>query len=290
LALSRIGSAWQKRSRERDRYGIDRNGAVIRVGIGGWTYQPWRGTFYPKGLRQADELSHAAGRLGAIEINGTYYRLQKPESFAKWRDATPDGFRFTLKASRYCTNRRDLREAEESIGRFLGQGIVELGDKLGPIFWQFMPTKKFDADEFADFLAMLPGKQDGIPLRHALEVRHESFVCPEFIALARKHNAAIVTAHSERYPHIADQTADFAYARLLGAREEIATGYPDAELDAWAATARDWRDGKHPEGPDYAAPQAPVGTNRDVYLFFINGAKVRAPAAAEALIARLDAG
>jgi uncharacterized protein YecE (DUF72 family) len=246
--------------------------AAIRIGIGGWTYKPWRGTFYPKGLRQADELGYAANRLGAIEINGTYYRLQKPESFAKWRDAAPEGFRFTIKASRFCTNRRNLREAGESVERFLGQGLTELGDKLGPLFWQFMPTKKFDGEEFAGFLEMLPAQWEGVPLRHALEVRHESFACPEFVALARKHKAAIITAHSENYPELDEQTADFAYARLLRAREDIPTGYPEDELDRWAETARGWNG----------------GGQREVYLFFINGAKVRAPAAAEALIAKLD--
>ncbi|MGP1281676.1 MAG: DUF72 domain-containing protein [Parasphingopyxis sp.] len=258
----------------------------IRAGIGGWTYKPWRGTFYPKGLRQADELDYAASRLGAIEINGTYYRLQKPESFAKWRDATPDGFKFTVKASRYCTNRKDLRETEESIGKFLGQGIAELGDKLGPLFWQFMPTKKFDPEEFGAFLAMLPKQHAGIELRHALEVRHESFVCAAFVELARQHNAAIVCAHSGKYPRIDDQTADFSYARLLGAREDVETGYPEAELDAWADTARTWAEGRRPDGPAYLAPEEPAPDGRDVYMFFINGAKVRAPAAAQALIAR----
>ncbi len=260
----------------------------IRVGIGGWTFKPWRGTFYPAGLRQADELSHAASRLGAIEINGTYYRLQKPESFATWRDATPEDFRFTVKASRYCTNRKDLRETGESIEKFCGQGLVELGDKLGPLFWQFMPTKKFDEDEFAAFLAMLPTKWDGIRLRHALEVRHESFCCPEFVALARKHNTAIICAHSEKYPQISDQTADFSYARLLCAREDVATGYPDGELDDWASTAQDWHDDKQPTEPAPVASSSGLARNRAVYMFFINGAKIRAPAAAEALIARLS--
>lgn len=258
----------------------------IRAGIGGWTYKPWRGTFYPEGLRQADELGYAAGRLGAIEINGTYYRLQKPESFAKWRDAAPDGFKFTVKASRYCTNRKDLRETGESIEKFLGQGIAELGDKLGPLFWQFMPTKKFDPEEFGAFLAMLPKSWQGLPLRHALEVRHESFVCAEFVELARKHDAAIICADSEKYPQIADQTADFSYARLLGAREDVATGYPGPELDRWADIARAWRDGRQADGMDCLAPATPAPDGRDVYVFFINGAKVRAPAAAEALIAR----
>jgi len=207
--------------------------AAIRIGIGGWTYKPWRGTFNPKGLRRADELDYAASRLGAIEINGTYYRLQKPASFAKWRDAAPDGFQFTVKASRYCTNRKDLRATGESIERFLGHGLTELGDKLGPLFWQFMPTKRFDPGEFGAFLAMLPQSHGGVKLRHALEVRQQSFVCEEFVAMARKYNAAIICAHSEKYPKVADQTADFSYTRLLCAREG-----PRARCGAGADRAR----------------------------------------------------
>lgn len=260
----------------------------IRAGIGGWTYKPWRGTFYPEGLRQADELDYAAGHLRAIEINGTYYRLQKPESFAKWRGAAPDGFKYTIKASRYCTNRKDLRETGESISKFLGQGIAELGDKLGPLFWQFMPTKRFDPDEFGVFLEMLPERHEGLKLQHALEVRHESFVCAEFVELARKHKAAIVFADSEKYPMIADQTADFSYARLLGAQEEIETGYPEDVLDHWSDVAKAWRDGGQPDGFDYLAAKPKAGNGRDVYMFFINGAKVRAPAAAQALMMRID--
>ena len=260
----------------------------IRAGIGGWTYKPWRGTFYPSGLRQADELAYATERLGAIEINGTYYRLQKPESFAKWRDAAPDGFQFTLKASRYCTNRKDLRETGESIEKFCNQGIAELGDKLGPIFWQFMATKKFDAEEFEAFLAMLPAEWAGVPLRHAVDVRHVSFQCPEFIAIARKYKTAIVCADSDTYPQLADQTADFAYARLMRSRETVTTGYTANELDNWSRTAKAWQKGEQPDGLLYASPEkVSLDQNRDAYIFFISGAKVRAPAAAEALIDRI---
>jgi len=239
----------------------------IRCGIGGWTFKPWRGTFYPDGLRQADELQYAGEHLGAIEINGTYYRLQKPESFAKWHDSVPDGFKFTIKASRYCTNRKNLRETEESIGRFMKQGLVELGDKLGPLFWQFMPTKQFDPEEFEGFLQMLPKDLEGIALRHALEVRHESFLCPEFVDLARKYNAAIICTHSGKFPQIDEQTADFSYARLMCSKEDVETGYSAADLKHWADTAKTWNAG-----------------SRDVYMFFISGAKVRAPAAAQALM------
>lgn len=259
----------------------------IRCGIGGWTFVPWRGTFYPKGLRQADELKYAGEHLGAIEINGTYYGTQKPESFAKWHEAVPDDFKFTVKASRYCTNRKDLREAGESIEKFLGQGLVELGDKLGPLFWQLMPTKSFDAAEFEGFLKMLPEKLEGLPLRHALEVRHESFLCPEFVELARSYNAAVVCTHSEKYPQISDQTGDFSYARLMCSREDIETGYSSSELDAWAKTAKDWSNGNLPEDVGYITSPVPLVTGRDVYMFVISGAKIRAPAAAQALMARI---
>ena len=262
----------------------------IRIGIGGWTYAPWRGPFYPKGVTQAKELEYAAARLGAIEINGTYYRLQSPKSWEAWGRSAPDGFQFSVKASRYCTNRKDLREAGESIDTFLGQGLTLLGDKLGPILWQFMPTKRFDADEFGAFLDMLPRRRDGIALRHAVEPRHESFRDPAFIAMARKAGVSIVFAQSADYPEIADLTADFAYARLQCSREEIETGYTPAEIDRWATVAREWAKGEAPKGLDYAgAPGDGAGPVRDVYLFFISGAKVRNPAAAEALIGALGA-
>jgi len=260
----------------------------IRCGIGGWTFAPWRGTFYPKGLRQADELKYAGAHLGAIEINGTYYSTQKPQSFANWHDAVPEGFKFAVKASRYCTNRKDLREAGESIEKFTGQGLIELGDKLGPLFWQFMPTKRFDAEEFEGFLKMLPEKLEGRVLRHALEVRHESFLCPEFVELARKYNAAVVCTHSKKYPKISDQTADFSYARLMCSREDVATGYPESELETWARTAKDWTNGKLPENADPITVPVPLATGRDVYMFVISGAKIRAPAAAQELMKRIE--
>lgn len=262
--------------------------AAIRVGIGGWTYEPWRGVFYPPDLPKARELDFAVNHVTAIEINATYYGRQKPESFARWAAAAPPGFVFSVKASRFCTNRKILTEAEESIDRFCTQGITELGDKLGPILWQFAATKAFDADEFAAFLKLLPARQDGVPLRHALEVRHESFRDPRFVALARKAGAAIVFADSAQYPEIADLTADFAYARLQQAREEEPDGYDASGLDRWAGLARRWAAGEAPEGLAYASPQQAARTPRDVYMFMINGAKVRAPAAARAVIARLE--
>ncbi|WP_106640414.1 DUF72 domain-containing protein [Allosphingosinicella vermicomposti] len=261
---------------------------TIRIGIGGWSYEPWRGTFFPDGLPKTKELDYASRRLTAIEINGTFYGSQKPATFAKWRDATPDGFVFTLKASRYCTNRKILGEAGGSIEKFLTQGITELGGKLGPILWQFAATKEFDPDDFAQFLALLPEKQDGLPLRHALEVRHDSFKDPDFIALAAKHKAAIVFADSPKYPAIADQTSDFTYARLLNADEGVQTGYSLDALDHWAAVAHCWEKGEMPDGLEHVTAQVPAKEPRDVYLFFINGAKVRAPAAAQALIERVS--
>ena len=241
----------------------------IRVGIGGWDYDPWRGTFYPKGLAKAKQLSFAAERLTAIEINATYYRSQKPQTFANWAKAVPDGFKFAVKASRFATNRKVLTEGAESIERFLGQGITELGDRLGPILWQFMATKKFDADEFAAFLKLLPKKQDGVRLRHALEVRNESFRDPAFFALAKKANAAIVFADSDQFPEIEEPTADFTYARLQRCAEDCPTGYDEKALDRWAKRAKAWQQ------------------RGDVFVFFISGAKVRAPAAALALQERL---
>lgn len=243
---------------------------VIRVGIGGWTYEPWRGTFYPDKLPQARELEYAASQLGAIEINGTYYSRFKPESFRKWAAAAPEGFVFAVKASRFCTNRKLLAEGGESIAKFVNQGLAEMGDKLGPILWQFMPTKKFDEGDFGGFLKLLPGEVGGVELRHALEVRHESFEDPRFIALARDAGCAIVFADKEGYPSIDEATADFAYARLQRAEEDEPAGYPAKALDDWAGRARGWAKG-----------------GRATFVFMINGAKVRAPAAARALIERL---
>jgi uncharacterized protein YecE (DUF72 family) len=259
---------------------------AIRVGIGGWTYAPWRGTFYPEGLAQKRELEFASRAVTAIEINGTYYSSFKPASFAAWAAAAPPGFVFAVKASRFCTNRKVLAEAGESVARFVGQGIVELGDKLGPILWQFMATKKFDPDDFGAFLALLPATEAGVPLRHAVQIRHESFAVPEFIAMARAAGVSIVFADSADYPAIADISGDFVYARLEAAREEEPAGYAPDALDRWAAAARDWAAGESPAGLPYAAAPAPKQP-REVFVFAINGAKVRAPAAAQALIERL---
>ena len=261
---------------------------MIRVGIGGWTFEPWRGVFYPEKLSHAKELGFASRALTAIEINGTYYSGFKPPTFAKWREETPDGFVFSVKASRFCTNRKELggEAARESMARFMSQGLEELGDKLGPVLWQFMATKKFDAADFGAFLRLLPRELAGRPLRHALEVRHASFQCAEFVDMARAAGAAVVFADGEDRPVIADLTADFVYARLMDAKAEITTGYEADALDVWAATAHGWAEGRPPPGTQLLSAPVEAGA-RDVFVFMINGAKVRAPAAAQALIARL---
>jgi uncharacterized protein YecE (DUF72 family) len=246
-----------------------KNKGGIFVGIGGWTFEPWRGTFYPDDLTQKRELEYASRKLTSIEINGTYYSTFKPASWAKWRDETPDGFVFAVKASRFCTNRKVLAEAGESVARFIGQGLSELGERLGPINWQFMGTKKFEPADFEGFLKLLPRELGKRPLRHALEVRNKSFMDPRFYDLARKYNAAIVFADHDEFPKIDEKTADFAYARLMRTQEAVKTGYKPAELDGWAKEAKGW------------AKRGPA------FVYFISGAKVRAPAAAQALIERL---
>jgi uncharacterized protein YecE (DUF72 family) len=259
----------------------------IRVGVGGWTYEPWRGTFYPAGLAQQRELEYASRQLTAIEINGTYYGTQKPESFARWHDETPDGFMFSVKASRHATNRRVLAESAESIERFIGSGIARLGAKLGPILWQFMPTKRFEPDDFVAFLELLPHEVDGLRLRHVMDVRHPSFMTPEYLALARRFRVATVFADTDEYPSFADITGDFVYARLQRSSADVATGYAAGALDAVADCARLWASGSEPQSAPRIEPAQHAGAARDVFLFFISGAKERAPAAARALIERL---
>lgn len=263
-----------------------RNAGTIRVGIGGWTYEPWRGTFYPEGLPQKRELEHASRHLTSIEINGTYYGSQKPASYAKWHAETPDDFVFSLKAPRFAMNRSVLAEAGGTIARFFNSGVTELKEKLGPINWQFLPTKKFDPTDFEAFLKLLPREAAGRPLRHAVEVRHESFRSADFIALARRHGVAVVIAGDSDYPQIADATAPFVYARIMGTRAETA-GYSDSDLDLWAARARAWASGGAPGDLQHVEPHQGNDQPRDVYLYVISGHKVRNPAAAMSLIQRL---
>ena len=244
----------------------------IRVGIGGWTYEPWRGVFYPESLTQKRELEYASRAVTSIEINGTYYSGFKIDTWLKWRDETPDGFVFSVKASRFCTNRKVLSEGQESFDRFLDQGLTALGDKLGPINWQFMATKRFDPVDFEGFLKLLPKEKDGVRLRHALEVRSPTFDTPQFYDLAARYGCAIVYAEDDEaptWPRIDQPTADFTYARLMSSREDEPTGMNDAELDAIAERTRAW------------------SKRGEVFAYFIAGAKVRNPAAARALIERV---
>ena len=271
-----------------------RRGALtgrIRIGVGGWTYAPWRGVFYPDRLPQKRELEFASRHLTSIEINGTYYGSQKPESFAKWHDESPEDFVFALKGPRFTTNRRVLADAGESIERFFRSGVMELKDKLGPINWQFMPTKMFDPDDFAGFLNLLPRQVDGRAIRHAVEVRHDSFRTPDFVALARQHGVAIVLAADAAYPQIADITADFVYMRIMGTQRSHKLGYADAALDKWVMRARQLAAGEVPKGLACVGAPAkkPAQKNaaRDVYLYVISGFKERNPDAAMAMIKRL---
>jgi uncharacterized protein YecE (DUF72 family) len=262
---------------------------MIRTGIGGWTYPDWRGgMFYPKGLRQADEQAYATRAVGMIEINATFYKLQKPASFAAWCEVAPPGFVYSLKGSRFITNRKVLATVGEALPRFLDQGFVELRDKLGPIVWQLAATKRFEADDVAQFLAMLPREHEGIALRHAIEVGHESFACAEFVDLARGAGVAIVFSEADNRVSIADRTADFAYLRMQDMHSVCPTGYPPDGLDRIAHLCRAWAAGEAPGGLRYAGdPADSEGRAGDVFALMINGAKERAPAAAMALAERL---
>jgi len=242
---------------------------TIRIGIGGWNFPPWRGVFYPDKLPQAKECEYATRAMSAIEINATFYGRQKPASWANWEKIAPAGFQFAIKGSRYCVSRSKLAESADSIANFFGQGFEVLGPKLGPILWQFAKFKRFDRDDIAAFIDLLPGTLGGITLRHAIEPRHKSFDDPAFFELCRARNIAVVLDDSDEYPAIEADTADFAYARLQRMSEDVLTGYDDAALDGFATRACEWR------------------KRGDSYIFMINGAKVRAPAAALALRDRL---
>lgn len=261
----------------------------IRVGIGGWTFAPWRGTFYPSGLQHAKELAYAASHLTSIEINGTFYRTQTAATFRKWARETPEHFQFSVKGHRYVTHRNALADAGESIQHFVKSGVGELGAKLGPLLWQFPPQKKFDAADFRAFLELLPDRLGAHPLRHAVDVRHPSFATPAFIDLLREFGIAVVFTDHDDYPSIGDVTADFVYARLQRGRDEVPTAYPGGELEEWVARALKWESGDEPGDLPRVNGSKPAKKPRDVFIYFIHEGKVRAPAAAMALIERLQA-
>jgi uncharacterized protein YecE (DUF72 family) len=244
--------------------------AITRVGIGGWSYAPWRGDFFPKGLAQSKELEFASRQFGAIEINGTFYSRQARSTWEKWGASAPEGFQFAVKGSRYCVTRPKMCDAGEGIGNFLAQGLTALGDKLGPILWMLAARRKFDREDIAAFLELLPEQYEGVALRHVIEPRHESFRDEAFFKLCRDRNVAIVFGDDDEFPCIDSDTADFAYARLQRMRSEIPTGYDEPALDAFEKRARQWQ-----------------AKGLDAYIFMINGAKERAPAAALALQERL---
>ena len=258
----------------------------IRVGIGGWTFEPWRGVFYPDTLPQKRELEFASRHLTTIEVNGTYYGSQKPDSFRKWHDETPDDFVFSLKAPRFATNRKVLAESGESITRFFNSGVALLGPKLGPINWQFMATKKFDPADFEAFLKLLPPEVENHPLRHVIEVRHDSFCTPEFIDMAKAYGATVVLSADGEFPQIADPTGPILYARIMGTKADHPFGYSDGDLDLWVQRAKSWAAGDLPNGLNYIGKPA-AATPRDVFLYVISGHKTLNPAAAMALIERL---
>jgi uncharacterized protein YecE (DUF72 family) len=260
----------------------------IRVGIGGWIYPPWRGVFYPKGLKQAEELSFAASHLTSIEINATHYRPQSKASFRKWAGAAPDGFIFSVKGPRLVTQQKVLAETRNFIRRFVDSGLAELGDKLGPVLWQFAPFKRFDAADFAKFLGYLPREIDGLKLNHVVEARHASFRDPEFIKLLRDADVTAAYTDAETWPSMADITGDVIYARLQRGDDTLEAAYAPAELDAWAGRAKIWAKGAAPPNlPRIDAGHTPVAKPRDVFIYFIHEGKLRAPAAAMALIERL---
>ena len=262
-------------------------GGTIRIGIGGWSYEPWQGTFYPEKHPRKRELEYASQHLTSIEINSTYYGAQKPETFAKWFDQTPDTFVFSVKAPRYATNRKVLADAGASIDRFLTGGLTELKQKLGPINWQFSPSKTFDAADFQAFLDLLPRNVNGLTLQHAIEVRHDSFKTSEFIALARRYGVAVVMAADSEYPLIADITAPFVYVRLMGTKPGEPLGYSAADLDLRAQQAKILATGGKLDDAPRLAPIMSGSGKRDVYIYVISGNKVSNPSAAMSLIQRL---
>jgi uncharacterized protein YecE (DUF72 family) len=244
----------------------------IHVGVGGWTFEPWRNNFYPAGLPHSKELQYASRQLTAIEVNGTFYSTFKPATFAKWRDETPEGFVFSLKAHRFTTHRRQLASAQEGIERFVGSGIEQLGDKLGPLLWQFMPTMPFRPDDVDAFLALLPREVAGRPLRHVLDVRHPSFATEEYLELLARHGCTTVYTDSDKFPAIPHARSELAYLRLMRSASEIPTGYATQDIAPWVRGAREW---------------AELGERKEAFVFFISSAKERNPAAAMEFLRQL---
>jgi uncharacterized protein YecE (DUF72 family) len=286
--------------------------AKLYIGISGWRYAPWRGVFYPTDLPQRAELEYAARQVGSIELNGSFYSLQRPASYAGWNEATPRGFVFAVKGPRFITHIKRLRDIDGPLANFLASGVFELGAKLGPILWQCPPSQRFDEALFDDFLAALPRDTDQAAvlarghdhrlkhgasvtpdrkrrLRHALEIRHESFACEAFIALLRRHRVALVVADTAgRWPYLEDVTAGFMYLRLHGDEKLYTSGYSDAALERWAARIRAWSQGGEPEDAVRASGRPPPKrAGRDVYCYFDNDAKVHAPFDAQSLMRKL---
>ena len=259
----------------------------IRCGIGGWVFPEWRNNFYPAGLVQRRELEYASRQLRSIEINGTYYRAPSTTTLAGWASQVPDGFVFSLKAPKAIVLQRSLAGASRMAAAFVDT-LQALGGRLGPVVWQFTPARHFDSDDLAAFLDRLPRALDGRPLRHALEVRHASFRCPEYVALARTHGVATVFTDSPEHPSLADLTGPFAYARLMRSQADEPHGYPAAALDAWAGHVTQWRAGGDPPELPHVETPSPKQSARDVFVYFISAAKARNPAAAMALQARVD--
>ena len=261
---------------------------MIRIGIGGWLYAPWRGTFYPDGLAQSRELSYASARLDIIEINSTYYRAQTPSTFAKWREETPDGFMFSVKAPMFATNRKVLADAGPVVEKFVSGGVAELGPKLGPVVWEFAPTKPFDADDFGAFVAMLPEKIGGMRAMHVLDVRHPSFRSVEYLKLARNAGITTVFTDADDPASFADITGSFIYARVKRASAKFVHGFKAQELDRLAARAMIWASGGEPDDVPRVEPSRGPGNPRPVFMLMISGDKQKAPAAATALRRRLS--
>lgn len=267
-----------------------RDAPAVRVGIGGWTYAPWRDSFYPAGLPHDQELAHASRRFGALEINASFYGQPAPASVARWREATPADFVFSVKAPRAISYRRALAETGDAVQRFVALMQAGLSHKLGPIVWQLPPTRRFDPADLDAFLGALPAQAGGQRVRHALDVRHDSFRTPAYLALARRHRVATVFTDADDRPSFADVTGDFVYLRLMRTDPALPAGCTPQALAQVAACAAAWRDGREPDGvPRIEPPPAPVAP-RDVFVYFIAGAKERAPAAALAVQAALDRG